>query len=101
MAGNFVISLDFELLWGMRDVATRASYGANVLGARKAIPAMLDLFHRCSIRATLAIVGLLLCESKIAAGHAVGQCGGKRSEFHIKQVAASRALLNDLAAFRQ
>jgi Polysaccharide deacetylase len=64
MTGNFVISLDFELLWGMRDVATRASYGANVLGARKAIPAMLDLFHRRSMRATWAIVGLLLCESK-------------------------------------
>jgi|SRR6516164_9367815 hypothetical protein len=64
MAGNFVISLDFELLWGMRDVATRASYGANILGARKAIPAMLDLFHRHAIRATWAVVGLLLCESK-------------------------------------
>ena len=64
MAGNFVISLDFELLWGMRDVATRASYGANILGVRKAIPAMLDLFHRHAIRATWAIVGLLLCESK-------------------------------------
>jgi hypothetical protein len=64
MAGSFVISLDFELLWGMRDVATRASYGANILGARKAIPAMLDLFHRHAIRATWAIVGLLLCESK-------------------------------------
>jgi hypothetical protein len=64
MTGNFVISLDFELLWGMRDVATRASYGGNVLGARKAIPAMLDLFHRRSMRATWAIVGLLLCESK-------------------------------------
>ncbi len=64
MSGNLVISLDFELLWGMRDVATRASYGANVLGARKAIPAMLELFHRRSIRATWAIVGFLLCESK-------------------------------------
>jgi hypothetical protein len=64
MAGNFVISLDFELLWGTRDVATRASYGANVLGARQAIPTMLDLFHRRSIRATWAVVGLLLCECK-------------------------------------
>jgi hypothetical protein len=64
MTGNFVISLDFELLWGMRDVATRTSYGRNVLGARKAIPAMLELFHRRSVRATWAIVGLLLCESK-------------------------------------
>lgn len=63
-AGNFVISLDYELMWGVRDHATRASYGHNVLGGRRAIPAMLDLFHRQSIRATWATVGALLCESK-------------------------------------
>jgi peptidoglycan/xylan/chitin deacetylase (PgdA/CDA1 family) len=64
MFGNFVLSLDFELMWGMRDVATRDTYGRNVLGVRNAIPAMLELFHRRSIRATWAVVGLLLCETK-------------------------------------
>ena len=63
-AGNFVISLDYELMWGVRDYATQESYGANVLGGREAIPAMLELFHRRGIRATWAIVGALLCESK-------------------------------------
>src|SRR5262245_60104622 len=63
-AGNFVISLDFELMWGFRDHATRESYGANVLGARQAIPAMLDLFRSRAIKATWAIVGALLCENK-------------------------------------
>jgi peptidoglycan/xylan/chitin deacetylase (PgdA/CDA1 family) len=63
-AGNFVISLDYELMWGVRDHATRESYGRNVLGGREAIPAMLDLFHRRGIRATWAIVGALLCEGK-------------------------------------
>lgn len=63
-AGNFVISLDYELMWGVRDHATRASYGRNVLGGRQAIPAMLDLFHRRGIKATWATVGALLCESK-------------------------------------
>ena len=63
-AGNFVISLDYELMWGVRDHATRESYGPNVLGGREAIPAMLDLFHRRGIRATWATVGALLCESK-------------------------------------
>lgn len=63
-AGNFVISLDFELMWGVRDHATRESYGPNVLGGREAIPAMLDLFQRRGIRATWATVGALLCESK-------------------------------------
>ena len=63
-ARNFVISLDFELMWGVRDHATRESYGVNVLGARRAIPAMLDLFQRRGIRATWAIVGALLCADK-------------------------------------
>jgi hypothetical protein len=38
MSGEFVISLDFELMWGVRDHATRDTYGANVLGGREAIP---------------------------------------------------------------
>lgn len=63
-AGNFVISLDYELMWGVRDHATRETYGRNVLGGREAIPAMLDLFHRRGIKATWATVGALLCESK-------------------------------------
>jgi hypothetical protein len=64
VSGNFVISLDFELMWGMRDVATRDSYGRNVLGVRRAIPALLEMFDRRAIRATWAVVGLLLCETK-------------------------------------
>lgn len=64
MSGRFVISLDFELLWGVRDHADRTSYGANILGARAAIPAMLDLFAADDIRATWAIVGFLFCENR-------------------------------------
>ena len=63
-AGAFIISLDFELLWGVRDHSDRSSYGRNVLGAREAIPALLDLFARYGIHATWATVGFLLCESK-------------------------------------
>jgi hypothetical protein len=63
-AGSFVVSLDYELMWGVRDHATRETYGRNILGGREAILALLDLFHRRGIRATWAIVGALLCESK-------------------------------------
>jgi peptidoglycan/xylan/chitin deacetylase (PgdA/CDA1 family) len=63
-SGNFVISLDYELMWGVRDHLTREAYGANVLGGREAIPAMLDLFQRERIKATWATVGALLCENK-------------------------------------
>ncbi len=58
------ISLDFELLWGVRDKRDRDSYGTNILGAREAIPRMLDLFEKYGVHATWATVGFLFCESK-------------------------------------
>lgn len=64
MIGRFVISLDFELMWGVRDHADRASYGKNVLGAREAVPQMLGLFERTKLKATWATVGYLFCEGK-------------------------------------
>lgn len=62
--GTFVISLDFELMWGVRDVHTKETYGANILGVRRAIPAILDLFTEFGLHATWATVGLLFFESK-------------------------------------
>ena len=64
MTSEFVISLDFELLWGVRDHADRSSYGRNVIGAREAVPQMLDLFARNRINATWATVGFLFCETR-------------------------------------
>lgn len=61
--GEFVVSLDFELLWGVRDHATRDQYGANILGGRVAIPQMLACFERHGVQATWATVGALFCES--------------------------------------
>lgn len=62
--GIFVISLDFELLWGVRDKRTVANYGANILGVRRAIPAMLDLFAQRQIACTWATVGFLFCADR-------------------------------------
>jgi peptidoglycan/xylan/chitin deacetylase (PgdA/CDA1 family) len=59
-----VISLDFELFWGMRDKKTLQNYGANILGVREAIPAMLKTFGEFGVHATWAAVGLLLFERK-------------------------------------
>ena len=64
MPGNFLISLDFELFWGMRDKCGIGDYGGNILGVREAIPAMLELFRRYQVRATWAAVGMLLFDSK-------------------------------------
>ncbi|HEU4950937.1 MAG TPA: glycosyltransferase [Holophagaceae bacterium] len=63
-APAFVVSLDFELLWGMRDKRTVETYGRNLLGEREAIPAMLALFRKYGVRATWAAVGLTLFDRK-------------------------------------
>jgi len=62
--GRFVISLDFEINWGVRDQQTLAQYGANLLGVRQAIPAMLALFEEFQLCVTWATVGLLFFDNK-------------------------------------
>lgn len=62
--GFFVVSLDFELYWGMFDKVTLAEYGENIKGAHQAIPEMLALFEQNNIHATWATVGMLMCENK-------------------------------------
>lgn len=61
---QFIISLDYELLWGLRDIHDKKTYGKAVIGARVAIPKMLDLFEKYGIGATWSTVGLLFCEDK-------------------------------------
>jgi peptidoglycan/xylan/chitin deacetylase (PgdA/CDA1 family) len=57
--GALVISLDFELVWGIFDhikVKDRIAYFDNTL---KAIPLMLELFEKYNIHVTWATVGML------------------------------------------
>ncbi len=62
--GIFVVSLDFELYWGVRDLYPLAGYRENLLGARRAIPALLELFGRYGIHATWATVGFLFFDRR-------------------------------------
>jgi peptidoglycan/xylan/chitin deacetylase (PgdA/CDA1 family) len=62
--GTLVISLDFELMWGVRDHRSQADYGDAVLGVRRAIPDMLSRFKAHGIRATWATVGLLMARNR-------------------------------------
>lgn len=64
MKSNFVISLDFELMWGVRDHRNRRDYGDAILGGRAAIPEILKRFEAAGIRATWATVGLLFARSR-------------------------------------
>ena len=61
--GRLIVSLDFELFWGMLDVTTLDAYREHVLGGREAIPKMLALFQEYGIHATWATVGFLFGEN--------------------------------------
>jgi peptidoglycan/xylan/chitin deacetylase (PgdA/CDA1 family) len=58
-AGTFVISLDFELYWGMRDRVSFSSYRPNLIGSLDAVPRMLEMFDEFGIHATWAAVGMM------------------------------------------
>jgi len=64
MTSTLTVSLDFELFWGVRDKRSLDSYGSNILGGRRAIPAILNAFARYDIAATWAVVGLLCFSNK-------------------------------------
>ena len=57
-----VLSLDFELFWGVTESKTLANYGANIAGVWHALPGMLKLFKKYNVHATWATVGMLMCK---------------------------------------
>ena len=63
-AGSFVVSLDFELYWGMRDVISLEDYRAHLEGVHEVVPRLLDLFERFGVHATWATVGLVFAENQ-------------------------------------
>lgn len=64
MRPHFVISLDLEQAWGMEAAKAYGSARANIVGAREAIPHMLDLAERFGIGCTWATVGFLFFDDR-------------------------------------
>lgn len=64
MGGQFVISLDFELFWGVRDKRKIADYGPSLVQVHEVVPATLELFREYGVKATFATVGLLFAKDK-------------------------------------
>ena len=63
--GSFVISLDFELMWGMIDQAEPLAYmNSNVRQVPEVIERMLNLFQEYGIHATFATVGFIFYPNK-------------------------------------
>ena len=59
MAGTLIVSLDFELLWGVLDFDSPEAYMPNVMGGRNAVPRLLELFKKYGINVTWATVGFM------------------------------------------
>lgn len=64
MQPNFVVSLDFEQAWGMVASKAYGSERASIVGARKAVPAILEIAARYGVRCTWATVGLLFFDDR-------------------------------------
>ena len=63
-SGAFVISLDFEIHWGVSDHHTIESYHQNLRNVPTIVKRTLGLFKQNDIHATWATVGMLFCETK-------------------------------------
>jgi hypothetical protein len=61
--GAMVISLDFELLWGVFDKVNWREKKGYFLNTRKLIPEILKLFEKYEISSTWATVGMLFNEN--------------------------------------
>lgn len=64
--GSFVISLDCELFWGVRDKRRLQDYRENLLGDRQVVPRLLDLFDEFDVHATWAFVGFLFYSDRLS-----------------------------------
>jgi peptidoglycan/xylan/chitin deacetylase (PgdA/CDA1 family) len=65
LQGALVISLDFELHWGVRDHRPLdAAERKRLLAARAVVPQVLSAFREHGVRATWATVGLLFARSR-------------------------------------
>jgi len=65
LPGALVISLDFELHWGLRERGLdAAAVRERVGGARRVVPMLLDLFEEFEVAATWATVGFLFAADR-------------------------------------
>ena len=62
--GTLVISLDFEMFWGLADFAREDEWAPIIHGVHDVVPRLLNLFQEFGVHATWATVGALMCDNK-------------------------------------
>lgn len=64
MTGTFIISLDFELMWGVRDKRTIETYGDAIKNVHIIIPELIEVAKKYNIKFTFCSVGFLFNQTK-------------------------------------
>jgi len=62
--GTFIISLDYELMWGVRDKRTIENYGDAIKNVKPSLYLTMESFKNHGVKATFATVGLLFHKNK-------------------------------------
>lgn len=62
--GVFIVSLDFEKIWGVIDLPNYENFIRSVKGVDTVLPKIIELSDKYFIKLTIAIVGLLMCRNK-------------------------------------
>lgn len=63
MKPTLIVSLDFELYWGVQDCIELKDYQLRIKNGLKAIPQALELFKKYGIHATWATVGMIFADN--------------------------------------
>lgn len=98
MGGKLIISLDFELMWGLRDLKNANRFLEPVSGVRKLMPELLNLFKRYQVTATFATVGFLFFKNK---KDLVSGLPSKLPQYHIKQLSPYDGYLDKISENEQ
>lgn len=64
MNGHFIISLDYEIHWGVFDKKTVDDYRENLISVTKVIDKLLELSDMYGVKLTFSTVGFLFAENK-------------------------------------
>jgi peptidoglycan/xylan/chitin deacetylase (PgdA/CDA1 family) len=62
--GHFVISLDYELRWGIFDACPIENYRQNLKGVSNVIPRLVEMADKYDIKLTFATVGFMFAKDK-------------------------------------
>ena len=89
--GSFIISLDFELHWGVRDVVNLRDKRDHFLRARESIPEVLRIFANHEVHATWATVGFLFARDK---RHLMAHLPEDRPSYSVRRFDPYLALAN-------